>query len=72
MSKTDFKELIKKEFIPQINRMISKEEAHLEYLKKVQKDFWNEHVDAMVERSSNMLIHLNTRLKEYLDYAEKN
>lgn len=75
LSKHDFDVLL----IPCIERMISKEESHLENLKaqlsKKSSIFsfidLKSQIKSMITSSENMLIHYKFRLKEYKDYAKK-
>lgn len=80
----EFKDQLKKEFIPAIKEMVEKESEHLKYMvnarKKILKNnrsnfFVIEHEDIemqiMIRRSKDNLTHLHKRLKEYIKYANK-
>lgn len=80
----EFKEQIKKEFIPAIEEMIEKESTHLAYMmdardriraKNGLSSFAPLHaeyeMDLMIGRSSISLNHLRSRLLEYTEYANK-
>lgn len=80
----DFKEQMKKEFIPAIEEMLEKESAHLAYMiesrGKVKKicssmffaDTYTESdMDHMIERSKQSIGHFRQRIIEYTEYANK-
>lgn len=80
----DFKQQIKKEFIPAIQEMIQKESTHLAYMMDARDRmrarsgaFMHSplhaeyEMDLMIGRSSISLNHLRSRLQEYTEYANK-
>ncbi len=76
-----FKEQLTQKFIPAIKRMIEKEKQHLQFLKRTTysiKFLWIFNINFKLEpnkefikTSERMLEHLQFRLNEYTEYAEK-
>lgn len=67
-----FKQKLQEAFIPCVKELISKEEAHLVWLKENRKLLRNRLlVDRFIERSTNDLAHYRMRLQQYIEYAEK-
>jgi hypothetical protein len=56
--------------IPAVERMVEKEQSHLEYLKNFEPK--NAMLHTFVKRSENSLAHLNKRLSEYRQYVLDN
>ena len=75
----NFKKQLINDFIPQIKKMIKKEEEHFQQLKKYKEKYFNKtfnfislfNIDDMINKSSEILNHLKIRLKEYIEYSEK-
>lgn len=73
----NFKEQLINDFIPRIKEMVKREEEHLENLKKYKRKSSNKifnfislfNINDMINRSSETLNHLKTRLKEYVEYS---
>lgn len=75
---------MKKEFIPEIEKMAEKEAAHLEYMLEVKERMVMNNffaffpiglgaieIENMIERSRSTLKHLKFRMNEYIEYANK-
>ncbi len=68
---TTFKDQMNNEFIPAIKRMIEKEKAHLESMKKVRPKMISKvQIDGFIYRSESDLNHYESRLQEYITFAQ--
>lgn len=81
----EFKEQLKKDFIPFVQRLIRKEEEHLDFLKKSREKFLKDagrsvffdlelsadEVGAMITYSKTYIAYLKFREKQYIEYAKK-
>ena len=76
-----FKDQLEKEFIPTIERMVEKQEKHIEFLwksaNKIKYHRWlNSDTDTvdirdMIDGAEKLVVHLKKRLEEYTAYADK-
>lgn len=80
----EFKEQMKKQFIPAIEGMAEREAAHLEHMIEMKANILKDNfyamfpiglgaieIESMIERSRSTLKHLQFRLNEYIEYANK-
>lgn len=68
----DFKTKMTEVFIPAIRGMAKKEKEHLENLKKARSWFHDTTtVDQFIARSERYLLHYETRLEQYIEFALK-
>lgn len=72
----DFKQKMKDYFIPEVEKMAQKEEAHLEWLKKQRRRMVDRNlmanlsqIDQYIRGSHGMLEHYKLRLKQYKEYV---
>jgi len=67
----DFKEEMRTNFIPRVECMIEKEEAHLKAIESYKGSVANSFYEECKKTSINSLNHLKIRLLEYKEYVKK-
>ena len=72
---SNFKTQMREEFIPTIEELIKKEEAHLKFLQKsLEKLVHSGHsvdIDEMIEHTEGSIKHLKHRLGQYQEYTKE-
>lgn len=60
----NFKEKLKTDFIPFVEKLLGREKSHLDFLKRKKAD------KKMIDYSESMVKHLQFRLKQYKEYVD--
>jgi len=64
----DFKQQMKDDFSPRLEKMLEKEIAHSEYLGRMKNGSNADVITNMVRHSENFITHLKQRICEYKEY----